>query len=123
MIISLICVGVVFLYINLVPHFIILYTDSLSLERKQKNQEGHNKTQILLWLWIVFLTTFVLFPVDIVGQYQSYNMVYIANYTMMSHHAVNSKINPPVLGNTEGWGRFSYFLTTPLRYINDIVNY
>ena len=37
----------------------------------------------------------------------------------MSHHAVNSKINPPVLGNTEVWGLFSYFHTTPLRCIND----
>ena len=42
---------------------------------------------------------------------------------MMSHHAVNSKINPPVLGNTEGRGLFSYFNTTPLRYINDKVQY
>ena len=56
---------------------------------------------------------------EIVSQYQSYNRVCVANYTMMSHHTVISKINPPVLGNTEGWGLFSYFNTTPLRYIND----
>ena len=57
------------------------------------------------------------------SQYQSYNRVYIANYTMMSHHAVNYKINSPVQGNTEGWRLFSYFDTTPPRCINDIVQY
>ena len=58
---------------------------------------------------------------------QSYNRVYIANYTVMSHHGVicnvNPTINPPVLGNTEGGELFYDFHTTPLRYINDIVQH